>query len=129
MIRNFTIRDGVIFGFPEEIDLRGDCELSAVTRIVGPHSAIEMEWKIIGTNEILRIRFTGVENFEVRRRDEGYPFESAVTLGVSGFCRQFDNAEADFFVEPSDEMAYLAFVMDDKSAFLIKADAGQMQRS
>lgn len=128
MIRNFSIRDGVIFSFPQEIDLRGNCELLSVTKFFGSEPSVEMDWNIIRSNRGLRFKFTGVVDFQVTGRDSDYPYDSGITLGISGFCKPSSNiAESEFFVEPSKNQDYLGFVMDDKSAFLIKSGSGYMQ--
>ena len=123
------IRDGVIFSFPDQIDLRGDCELVSLTRYVGLHSSVELDWKINGTNQALQIKFSEVEDFQVNGRDLEYPYESSATLGIAGFCQGLAlEHDAELFVEPSEEMNYLAFVMDDHSAIFIKAASAYMRR-
>lgn len=128
MIKNFSIRDAVTFDFPTEINLRNNCELLSVTINVVSQPSVEMNWKIINTNRSLRIIFTGLEDFEVRGRDPEYPCKSARVLGIAGFCSKstytYDN---DFYVDSDNEMNYLAFVMDDRSAYLIKSEKGQME--
>jgi hypothetical protein len=128
MIKNFSISDAVIFNFPDEIDLRGECELASVTCYVGEAFSVEMDWSILGSNQRVNITFQGVQDFEVRGRDLAYPLDSSIVLGISGFCsKEVSIPDGEFFIEPNNEMNYLAFVMNDGLAFLIKSTSAHME--
>lgn len=130
MKKNFNIRDGIIFEFSQEIlDMRGGCELISVTFCPGNSSTVEIKWKIERSNQLVYIIFSSVEDFIVRKRDAEYPLESGAMLAIAGFrdgvsCEREDQ----FYLEPTQEMNYMTFFMDDMSAILVRADSAIMRR-
>jgi hypothetical protein len=128
MKKNFSIRDGFLFELSDGIlDVRGECSLSRVEIYPGSHPAAELIWDIDGSNQILRMSFTGLEDFVIKGRDKDYPFQSGVTLKVAGFS-DGSGFVGELYVEPTKVMSYISFVMDDMSAFLIKADLANVRR-
>jgi hypothetical protein len=130
MNRNFAIKDAVLFEFLGEVlDLRSECELASVHFQPGIVSSVEMLWSISGSNQHLQILFTQVHCFLVKERDQEYPLQSGVTLLIAGFSsRNLPDFQPELYVEPTYEMNYMTFVMNDSSAFLIKAESGVIRR-
>lgn len=130
MKKNFNIKDGVLFELSSEtIDLRSDCELGSVEIRPGESPCIEMRWRIDRSNQYIHIHFTSVEDFIVRGRHTEYPTQSGAMLAIAGFSNGAPcGGEDHFYVEPTQEMSYMSFVMDDMSIFLIKAQLASMRR-
>jgi len=130
MRKNFSINYGVLFEFSGEIyDLRGSCELMGVSFRPGSISSVEMIWGIDSSNQQIVIKFTSVEDFIVRGRDSAYPLKSGTMLAIAGFSDGISvGSEDQFYLEPSQEMSYMSFLMDDLSAFLVKAESVSMRR-
>lgn len=130
MKKNFVIKDGVLFEFSGEVlDLRGDCNLVSVEFQTGVSPCVRMHWGIQGSNQQIQILFSSVEDFIVIGRDPEYPPESGTMLKVAGFSSGTSGVdEGEFYVEPTQEMNYMSFVMDDISSFLVKADSISIRR-
>lgn len=127
MNRNFSIRDAVFFELSgETMDL---CELLSVGFRPGGFPSVEMLWMIPSSNQQLQILFSQVQDFMIRGRDEEYPLQSGATLSIAGFSNgDPDLTEPELYEEPTREMNYMTFVMDDRSAFAIKAATANMRR-
>lgn len=130
MKKNFDIKDAVLFSFSgDQIDLRGDCELESVSFFPSNNPIVEIKWNIENTNHKLNVKFISVEDFIVRSRDESYPPECGTMLAIAGFSDGIScGSDDEFCIEPSQGMNYMSFVMDDQSAFLIKAGSAIMRR-
>lgn len=128
MKKNFSVKDAVFFEFAgETLDARGDCELLSVEFRPGAAASVEMNWRVHGSNRPLQILFSQVNNFVIKGRDEEYPLQSGVTLGIAGFSCVSLSADLELFVEPTPEMNYMTFVMDDESAIFIEAETAVMR--
>lgn len=130
MNKNFNIKDGVLLECSGELfDLRGGCELIGVNFRPGKLSSVEMVWKVDRSNQQIEIDFKSVEDFIVKGRDSEYPLQSGTMLAIAGFSDGVSvGGEDHFYLEPSQEMSYMSFVMDDMSAFLVKAESVSMRR-
>lgn len=130
MNKNFQIEDGVLFTFSgESVDMRGECELLSVELRPGLSPCVEMIWGIDLSNRRIQIVFESVDDFIVKGRDTEYPVKSGAVLAIAGFSNRDDYSyDGEFYVEPTREMKYMSFVMDDTSAFLIKAESANMHR-
>ena len=130
MNKNFQIQDGVLFTFSDEsVDMRGECELLSVELRPGSSPRIEMRWRIDRSNQMIEIIFESVDDFMVMGRDTEYPVDSGAMLAIAGFSNRDDySPDGEFYVEPTRGMEYMSFVMDDMSAFLIKAESANMRR-
>jgi hypothetical protein len=129
--KNFVVKDAVLFGFSGEmIDLRGDCELASVNFYPGKSPSVEVKWDIQRSNHQVHMIFSSVEDFIVRSRDVAYPAESGAMLAIAGFSDGVSCGSDDqFYVEPTQEMNYMSFVMDDRSVILIKAGSAIIRRA
>ena len=127
MNRNFAITNAVFFEFcGETIDAR---ELLLVRFQPGQVPAVEMLWKIQGSNQQIEVVFHQVTDFKISGRDEGYPPESGAMLGIAGFSDgNPDTLEPELYLEPTSEMNYITFFMNDRSSISIKANAASMRR-
>lgn len=126
MNRNFSIRDAVLFELSGEIlDV---CELLSVGFRPGSFPTVEMLWRVGSSNQQLQIIFSQVQDFIIRGRDEEYPSQSGAALSIVGFSNgDPDLTEPELYVEPTHEMNYITFVMNDRSAFAIKAGSANMR--
>lgn len=127
MNRNFSIRDAVFFELSGEVlDV---CELLSVGFRPGSFASVEMIWGIARSNQQLQILFSQIQDFIVRGRDEEYPGQSGSSLGIAGFSDgNPDPVEPELFLEPAQDNNYMTFVMEDRSAFAIKAGNAIMQK-
>jgi hypothetical protein len=125
MNKNFTIKDAVFLQFDNQlIDLRGECKLQKVIVFPGKSSSIELRWDIDHSNQQVQILFNYVSDFLVTARDREYPAECGSTLAILGFCDgAWPKSEDTLYIEPTFEIDYMSFIMDDRSAYLIKADS------
>ena len=129
MKKNFAIRDAVVFECSDKkFDLRGDCSLVSVEFYPSFSSSVEIKWKVEQSNHHIFMMFSSVEDFIVRGRDSEYPPESGTMLAIAGFsdgapCRGGEQ----LYVEPTQEMNYMSFVMDDMSAIFVKAGSVIME--
>ena len=130
MNKNFAIKDAVIFEFGAEIiDLRGDCELVSVNYHPGEDSLVKLKWSIDGSNQNIEMVFSAVENFMIKGRDSAYPQQSGVMLAIAGFTDGTSCGGDDkFYLDASQEMNYMSFLMDDMSTFLIKSESATIRR-
>ena len=132
MKKNFNIKDAVLFEFSGDmIDLRGDCELISVDIRPGHSSTVEIKWKVDDSNQQIHVIFNYVKDFIVRGRDTDYPLESGTMLSIAGFSDGIsrENEDQVYSQEPTREMNYMSFVMDDWSAILVRADSVIMRRA
>ncbi len=130
MKKNFYIRDGVLFGFEGElIDVRRNCELISVKFCPGKSPSVEIKWKVEHSNQQVHMIFSSVEDFIVGGRDTAYPVESGAMLAIAGFNDGVSRGSEDqFYVEPMQEMNYMSFVMDDRSAIFVRAGSANVRR-
>lgn len=121
MNTNFDISDPVTFHIPNPIDVRRECELLSVEQHFGFSREAKITWRILGSNNFLSFEFHEVFDFIALSRDLAYPPQSGISLAITGFCGPLSSADSEFFVNARDQNDYLAFVMDDRSAYLISA--------
>ena len=131
MKKNFGIKDAVLFEWSGEIiDIRGECELLSVEFRPGNSPSVEIKWKIEQSNQQIHMIFNSVEDFIFRGRDTEYPLESGAMLLIAGFNDGVNRGSEDqFYVEPTQEMNYMSFAMDDRSVILVRADSVIMRRA
>ena len=129
MNRNFCVVNGVFFFFAGiEIDVRGTCRLLSVHFRPGASATVEMVWAINSSNQHLSMTFANVDDYIVRGRDFEYPAESGTQLAIAGFSDGVScSADDMFYVEPTPEMSYMSFVMDDASIFLVKSQSSEIR--
>lgn len=127
MNTNFSIKDGLFFVLSGEV-----LEIPQLVSVeFRPESvpSLDMIWRIDRSNEQVGIFFRGVRNFVIRGRDDEYPPGSGSLLKIAGFSGSVTNFdETELYVEQSNEMDHMTFVMRDTSAFLVKCENATMQR-
>jgi hypothetical protein len=123
---NFLIKDAVFFEVSGKV--LDKLNLVGIEVFRGTAQAVKTRWQVPCSNQQVIITFTEVTDFIVKGRDRQYPLESGIMLRIAGYSQGNIDEIDDLYITPSFDFAYMTFVMEDASAFLIKAETASLQR-